>query len=84
MSHLHVAPSGTFTWVDYDDYIPAHPKLRGLIPERTSATCAFLVDPRGGMSMPLNKIARFIEEGKEHSVHYFAVCDLRKVPSGSA
>jgi hypothetical protein len=28
------------------------------------------------MIMPLNKIARFIEEGPENSVHFFATCDL--------
>jgi hypothetical protein len=29
------------------------------------------------MSMPLNKIARFIADGPENNVHYFASCDLK-------
>jgi hypothetical protein len=30
------------------------------------------------MSMPLNKIARFIDEGPENNVHFFASCDLKE------
>lgn len=76
----HAAPDGEFNWVDYDDYMPAHPELQRMVPQRTAATCAFLVRRNGGMSMPLNKIARFIDEGPENSVHYFAVCDLKDWP----
>ncbi|HRF55644.1 MAG TPA: hypothetical protein PK027_14460 [Aquimonas sp.] len=74
----HAAPEGSFSWVDYDEYIPQHPKLKELIPERTVATCAFLVNSSGAMSMPLNKIARFIDEGPDNSVHFFAKCDLNR------
>jgi hypothetical protein len=77
------APEGEFRWVDYDEYMPEHADLQGLIPERTPATCAFLVRPSGDMSMPLNKIARFIAEGPENSVHYFASCDLKDFAEGS-
>jgi hypothetical protein len=63
-------------WTDYNDYMPLHPKLQGLIPERTTPTCAFLVGPDDYMSMPLNKIARFIDDGPENSTHYFASCDI--------
>jgi len=69
---------GIFEWIDYDEYMPAHPHLHPLIPERTVASCAFLVASDGSMSMPLNKIARFIDEGPENSVHFFAHCDLAK------
>jgi hypothetical protein len=80
----HAAPEGFFNWVDYNDYMLAQPSLREIIPERTSATCALLVAPDGSMSMPLNKIARYIAEGAENSVHFFALCDLKKVSKGSA
>jgi hypothetical protein len=76
----HAAPQGEFRWVDYDEYIPAHPDLREIIPQRTVATCAFLVRSSGAMSMPVNKIARFIDEGPENSVHFFAACDLKDFP----
>jgi hypothetical protein len=73
----HAAPDGEFRWVDYNDYMPSHPDLKKMIPERTTATCAFLVRRTGAMSMPLNKIARFIDEGPENNVHFFASCDLK-------
>ena len=65
-----------FDWVDYNEYMPRHPKLQGIIPERTVATCAFLVLPNDYMSLPLNKIARFIDEGPENNVHFFARGDI--------
>jgi hypothetical protein len=67
-----------FSWIDYDDYMAEQPELKLMIPERTVATCAFLVDDKGAMSMPLNKVARFIDEGQENSVHFFAQCDIAK------
>ena len=74
---------GDFQWMDFNEYMPSHPELKTLIPERTVATCAFLVGPRQAMSMPLNKVARFIEDGAENSVHFFAVCDLNKKREGA-
>jgi hypothetical protein len=80
----HAAPAGEFNWVDYDEYMPTHPDLQRLIPERTSATCAFLVRRSETMSMPLNKVARFIDEGVDNSVHFFAVSDLKDWPKGNS
>ena len=73
----HAAPDGEFRWVDYNEYMPSHPDLQKMIPNRTAATCAFLVRRSGAMSMPLNKIARFINEGPENNVPFFASCDLK-------
>ena len=70
--------NGAMRWVDYNEYMPQHPTLKPLIPERTTATCAFLVADDGFMSMPLNKIARYVDEGEEHSTHFFAHCDISR------
>lgn len=67
-----------YRWIDYEDYMADHPDLKAIIPERTIETCAFIVDDSGAMSMPLNKISRFIDEGEENSVHFFAHCDIVK------
>jgi hypothetical protein len=72
------AGGSDFRWLDYNDYMPAHPELKVLLPERTTATCGLLVRASGAMIMPLNKVARFIEEGPVNSVHFFAVCDLER------
>ena len=66
-----------YSWIDYDDYMAEYPGLKSMIPERTTPTCAFLVDESGKMSLPLNKIARYIDEGEEHSVQFFANCDIQ-------
>jgi hypothetical protein len=60
------------TWMDYNDYMPLNPELKKMIPDRSAATAAFLVyeqNPKG-MWMPLNKVARYIEEGPENNTHY--------------
>jgi hypothetical protein len=72
------ATGGYFRWVDYDEYIPKHPELQSLIPERNTATCALLVGAEDTMMMPLNKIARYVDEGAEHSVHYFAQVSIQQ------
>jgi hypothetical protein len=79
----HAAPAGEFRWVDYDEYVPQHPELKSIIPRRNAATCALLVHRSGAMSMPLNKVARYIDEGPENNVHFFAVCDLKRVTKNS-
>lgn len=56
--------------------------MKSLIPERSTPPCAFLVDDHDRMSMPLNKVARFVDEGEENSVHFFAHCDI--VQAGEA
>ena len=73
----HASPPGEFRWVDYNDYMAKHPDLKKMIPDRNEATCAFLVRRSGAMSMPLNKIARYIDEGPDNNVHFFASCDLK-------
>ena len=72
------APPNTFRWIDYDEYVPLHEHLRPLLGPRSTPTCAFLMTQRG-MIMPLNKVARFISQGIEHSVHFFASTELGKV-----
>ncbi|NJR56501.1 MAG: hypothetical protein HC768_19295 [Acaryochloris sp. CRU_2_0] len=48
--------NNAYHWIDYNDYMPTHPELQAIIPERSTPTCAFLVNDKGVMSMPLNKV----------------------------
>jgi len=66
-----------YNWVDYNDYVPEHPELKKVLGERDLPTCAFICDDTERMYMPLNKVARFISEGVEHSTSYFASVALR-------
>jgi hypothetical protein len=64
-----------YEWVNYEDYFPHHPEL-GDVPEGPG-TGAVLVSPDGqSMRMPLNKIARYLEEGPENSTHFFVAAEL--------
>jgi hypothetical protein len=68
-----------YHWVEYDQYVSRHPDVRKMIPERSTATAALLCVPKSDvMTMPLNKIARFIEEGPENSTHYYASVECRE------
>ncbi len=67
-----------YNWVDYDEYMPRHPHLQNLIPERNVATCAFLCSGAEAMTMPLNKIARLINEGPENNTHYYASVECKQ------
>lgn len=67
-----------YNWIDYDEYMPQHPQLRKLIPQRDVPTCAFLVTDTDAMTMPLNKIARFIGEGPENNTHYYASVECKQ------
>ena len=70
----------SYDWCDYNDYMPSHPQLNGLMPERTLGTCALLVRKPDGMILPVNKVLRFLHEGPENSVHYFAHCETQHHP----
>ena len=65
-----------YEWVNFDDYLALRPDLAEVLPEGV-ATSALLSSPDGNdMRLPLNKIARYISEGPENSVHYFVAAEL--------
>ncbi len=60
-----------YRWVNYADHFPKHPSLMPLFPEYLG-TSAVLVAPDGQVLVPFTKVIKFIENGSEDSVHYFA------------
>jgi hypothetical protein len=68
-----------YRWMNYADYFPQRPKLAALVPEGVG-TGAVLVSATGAMTMPLNKIARYIGEGPENNTHYYAAAEVRPRP----
>ncbi len=58
-------------WVNYDDYFPSKPELAQNVPNCLGAG-AVLVTPSGEMTMPINKIIRYIEEGSVHNTRFYA------------
>ncbi len=68
---------GLYDWMDYDDYVPLHPEAAERLPERYLGTSALLLRNPDAFIMPVNKVLRFMHEGPENSVHYFATCEHR-------
>lgn len=68
-----------FHWVLYEDYMKnKDPNMRTLIPY-TLGTHAFLVTAEGSYTtMPINKVARYLEEGEENNVHFYAAGDISR------
>jgi hypothetical protein len=65
-------------WLDYDDYIPTCPAgVAEMIGPRGIGTLVFLCTEKG-MLMPINKVLRYIDEGRENSTHYFASVECGK------
>jgi hypothetical protein len=66
-----------YTWTNYADYFPHHPKLMAMVSEGLGSS-AVLVSDSGAMTMPINKIIRFLEEGPENNTHFYASAEVRE------
>jgi hypothetical protein len=65
-----------YRWLNYNDYFPKHPKIAALVPEGLGSA-AVLADEGGRMTMPLNKIIRYLEEGPENNTLFYAQGELK-------
>jgi len=61
---------GTYHWVTHEE-AAKHSKLMADC-ERSIATAAILWENRETMSFPLGKVCKFIKNGNEDSVYFFA------------
>ena len=60
-----------YHWTPYEDFMATHENLRKVLPFGfTTRTLLCCVD--GAMTMPINKVARFLDEGPENSLRYYA------------
>jgi hypothetical protein len=66
---------GQYDWMDYDDYVPLHPEVAKILPERVVGTCALLLRNPDGFLTPVDKVLSFMHDGPASSVHYFATCE---------
>jgi|HubBroStandDraft_1064217.scaffolds.fasta_scaffold00007_65 hypothetical protein len=65
-----------YKWVNYQDYFPARPKLVSLFPE-VLGTSAILANDQGQVTLPINKVIRYIEEGSENNTKFYAEGELK-------
>jgi hypothetical protein len=66
----------SYQWLNYDDYFPKHPKIAALV-SKGLGSAAVLADEGGRMTMPLNKIIRYLEEGPENNTLFYAEGELK-------
>lgn len=63
-------------WSHFSEYAKKHPKILNIISE-DFYTQYLLVNKEGAMALPINKIARFIDEGPENSLYFYSVAELK-------
>jgi hypothetical protein len=67
-----------YDWVDFDDFIREYPDTTRLLgDEKELGVCALLTAGGGGFTLPVNKMLRFIGDGPEDSVWFYASCEVR-------
>jgi hypothetical protein len=68
-----------YDWVDFDDFIREYPDTCRLLgEEKQLGFCALLTPGGGAFTLPINKMLRFIHDGPENSVHFYAACEVRE------
>jgi hypothetical protein len=67
-----------YNWADFDDFIREYPDTTRLLgDEKNLGICALLTAGGGGFTLPINKVLRFIHDGPEDSVYFYAACEVR-------
>jgi hypothetical protein len=68
-----------YNWVDFDEFIREYPDTTRLLGDQKElGFCALLTAGGGGFTLPINKMLRFIHDGPEDSVHFYAACEVRE------
>ncbi|HEU0098057.1 MAG TPA: hypothetical protein VFQ67_04705 [Allosphingosinicella sp.] len=65
-----------YVWEKYASYAEKHPQVRQVIPEATTGTMILLSDSHGRMTLPLNKVGRFIFEGPSNNLRFYAEAEI--------
>lgn len=67
-----------YHWVRWVDYMATQAEgLRSVLPE-TFGTQFLLVADDGAMTMPINKVCRFLDEGPENDLHFYAAAEVHR------
>jgi hypothetical protein len=68
-----------YNWVDFEDFIREYPDTTRLLGDQKElGFCALLTAGGGGFTLPINKMLRFIHDGPEDSVYFYASCEVRE------
>ena len=73
---------GTFHWIAQDEAAKYSKLVAGF--ERSIAVAGILWKNSESMSFPIGKVFKFVENGNEDSVHFFATCLLEAERKGKS
>jgi hypothetical protein len=60
-----------YHWLSYEDYMATKPEnTRSAIPFTFGTQ--FILAKDSGMTLPINKVCRWLAEGPEHDLHFYA------------
>jgi hypothetical protein len=69
----------TFDWVDFDLFVQEFPRTRQLLgDQKTLGCCALLTVGSGQFTLPINKVIKFIHNGNEDSVWFYASAEAQR------
>ena len=72
-----------YSWVDFHDFVVEYPQTTHILGEQRQLGYTALLTPGGGaFSLPINKVLRFIYDGPEDSVWFYATCEVREPRQG--
>lgn len=68
----------TYGWADFHDFTTAFPETVPLLGEESDlGVCAVLATQAGGFTLPVNKVLKFLRNGPEDSVAFYAATECR-------
>jgi hypothetical protein len=68
-----------YHWIHYDDYMKnKSDSLRNTIPLSLTTHAFLLAIEFNYVTMPMNKVARWLDEGEANNVHFYASVDIAK------
>jgi len=68
----------SYTWMRYEDFMVTQPNnVRAMFPYSFGSQF-LLVRGSGGMTLPINKVGRFLDEGPENNVHFYASAECSR------
>jgi hypothetical protein len=70
---IRACSTRSFTWMRYDEYMAdQEAKVRDMIPHTFGTQFMLASRTTKAMTLPLNKVVRFLAEGPENNLHYYA------------
>lgn len=67
-----------YRWSSYEEYMSTQaPSLRKMLPY-SFGTQFVLVSNGGAMTLPINKVVRFLEEGPENDLRFYATAECKR------